>query len=195
MPIRIAFLNQKGGVGKSTCSALIGAGLQVAGYRVAFEDLDPQGSLSMWASQVGNLPLLGQVQDPDVIITDTPGRIDLGRDGQGGVFGDVLSRSDRLVVVAEKSLFSTQASIPMIELVKRVKGPAARGMLLFNKVRPKTLIGGQDEDEMSKDLGLPCLMNSLPLASAFENLQVMGFSAVTGRNRERVFMLALEILR
>ena len=43
---RIALVNQKGGVGKTTSSANIGAGLALLGYRVLLVDLDPQANLS-----------------------------------------------------------------------------------------------------------------------------------------------------
>jgi len=195
MAVRISFLNQKGGVGKSTCSILVGAALQSAGYQVQFEDMDPQGSLAMWVSHVGKLVPLPEGVAPDVIICDTPGRIDVSASSPDPFFRDLISRSDRLVIVAEKSLFSTQASIPMVESVKQFMSPTARAMILFNKVRRRTLVGGQNEEEMGRDLGLPVLKNSLPLAAAYESTQIQGFSVVVSKNRERIFQLALEILR
>jgi chromosome partitioning protein len=42
----IAIINQKGGVGKSTTTLALGAGLSLKGFRVLFVDLDAQGNLT-----------------------------------------------------------------------------------------------------------------------------------------------------
>jgi chromosome partitioning protein len=43
----VTFLNEKGGVGKTTMAATIGAGLAIMGYRVLLIDADPQGHLGL----------------------------------------------------------------------------------------------------------------------------------------------------
>ena len=53
----VAFANQKGGVGKTTLAAHIGAWLSAQGERVIAVDGDPQANLSSWL-------LDGQVDDP-----------------------------------------------------------------------------------------------------------------------------------
>lgn len=43
----LTFLNEKGGVGKTTMASTIGAGLAIMGYRVLMIDADPQGHLTL----------------------------------------------------------------------------------------------------------------------------------------------------
>lgn len=43
----LTFLNEKGGVGKTTLAGTIGAGLAIMGYRVLLVDADPQGHLTI----------------------------------------------------------------------------------------------------------------------------------------------------
>ena len=42
----IAVINQKGGVGKSTTTLALGAGLRLRNFKVLYVDLDAQGNLS-----------------------------------------------------------------------------------------------------------------------------------------------------
>ena len=193
--MRITFLNQKGGVGKSTVSILVGAALHAAGYKIAFDDRDNQGSLTFWANEVGKLPLVDGTTEYDVVICDTPGRLNLSEESTQGMLGPLISNSDRTIIVSEKSLFSTHATLPMVEFVKKHLRPETKAAVLFNKVRSNTTVGKQNEGELSNELGFPSLNTALPLSASFENIQSMGFSAVNGKHRELVLTLALEILK
>lgn len=49
----IAFMNQKGGVGKTTMTVHVSVGLAALGYRVVMVDMDPQGHIAMSFDVVG----------------------------------------------------------------------------------------------------------------------------------------------
>lgn len=82
----IALLNQKGGVGKSTATLCLGAGLHRAGLNVLYVDLDSQGSLSL---------ILRAVKGPniyDVLIDGKP----IGRTIQNTPQGALIAADSRL---------------------------------------------------------------------------------------------------
>jgi len=192
MSLRITFLNQKGGVGKSTTAALVAGILQEVGYRVAADDRDPQRTLEFWAREVGRVPLLGAVDNPDVIVTDTPGRLDFHQDGVLSQFREIVQQSDRILLVSEKTLFSLHAAAPMLRVIRDIGGPSVR--VLFNKVRRCTSIGRQNEADLAAKLGVAALKSHLPLASAFERMETEGLRALSASQRALAQNLALEIL-
>lgn len=61
----VAFLNSKGGVGKTTSSFMTAEAARRAGYSTAVLDVDPQGSASDWSEQAieAGTPLRFTVQD------------------------------------------------------------------------------------------------------------------------------------
>ena len=191
----VTFLNQKGGVGKSTVCILLGAVLKAAGYKVSFDDRDPQQSVSQWAKEVGGIPLKDNCPDADIILCDTPGRLDLEDEGEMDALRALVQRSDRLLMVCEKSPFSIQASKAMCAFTLSNKSENAKAYLLFNKIRQNTVIGKQENNKLAEGLGLAMLTNALPLAAPYENIQLQGISAIQGKHREIILKLALEVLK
>lgn len=65
MTTTIAYLNTKGGVGKTTSSIMTAEAARRAGYNSAVLDADPQGSASEWAegAAAAGVPLQFSVQD------------------------------------------------------------------------------------------------------------------------------------
>lgn len=191
--MRIAFLNQKGGVGKTTLVLLLSSVLKRAGYDIAIDDRDPQGTSSVFAS-VFDVPLLSDNPNAEYIITDTPGHLRIEGDVERELTA-LIQQADILILVSEKSLASIHGSVPMAKLITAKKSKQAKAYVLFNQVRIQTIIGKQKGKDLAEKLGLPPLLNELPLSSAFENAFAEGFAAVTGQHRDELLNLALEIMK
>jgi cellulose biosynthesis protein BcsQ len=193
--MKIAFLNQKGGVGKTTAALLVASALKAASLPVAIEDLDPQKSLTWWARNCGKVPLISEFKNAEIIISDTPGHLDLDKKGIRDKFVGLIKSADRLILVAEMSPISLHGTVPMAELILEYKKNSAKAKILFNKVRLNTLSGKQNRNEISKEIGIQALNNFLPLASAYDLASSLGWKSVTGSDRAKVVNLAMEILK
>ncbi len=107
----------------------------------------------------------------------------------------LLSKSDRIILVSEMSTLSIHASGAMATLIGEVKPIGAKAYVLFNKVRKGTVVGQQDRTELAASIGLEPLQNFLPLCSVYEQAASFGWNVVTGKERETVVNLAMEVLK
>lgn len=190
--MRITFLNQKGGVGKSTMSLLIGSVLARAGYDVVIDDRDQtQGTATHFAPTYG-VRTTAEAPEAEYIITDTPGHL---KPDELPTLAPLIAQSDRVILVTEKSPASLHGAGPMANVIKEHLRNGAKAYVLFNKVSRRSLIGQQEPKVLAADWGLEALTWEVPRDQAYENSQAAGLAAVTGEHRTILLNVALEIMR
>jgi chromosome partitioning protein len=146
----ISFINQKGGVGKTTLSINVSACLANQGHRVLLIDADKQGSASTWASlrddtpfQVVSMARENMAKDAmklarqyDYTIIDAPPHAE-------AISRSCIIASDFVVLPIEPSGLSTWASdltIRQFQAARDMKETLKCGFVVSRKIG-KTVIG------------------------------------------------------
>lgn len=165
----IAFVSQKGGVGKSTLAAAFAWELHSRGQRVLVVDADPQGTVRVTgeiAAEQGQeapsivamgqdlhrpdqLPRLAQAFDHCII--DTPGR-------QGAIMRAALMVADVALVPSGQSAADAWGVLETVELVQQAQviRPQLAGALVITRKAPRTKLG-QSAREVLEEVGFPVL--------------------------------------
>lgn len=182
----IAFVNGKGGVGKTTLSVLLALALKEAGHSVGLYDTDfAQKTATRWIQEAGDGVQLAEPNEMPVTIIDTPPRLD------GPQTLATLRRADVIVVVTSPSPADLFTSRDTATLLRR-EGLADRARILFNQVEPGTVLG-RDLENMAKRIGLTALSGKLHKRQAYQHAVLIGWKALTGKAREEALRVALEI--
>ncbi len=182
MPIRIAFVNGKGGVGKTTCATLVAAAFKEVGQSVSIEDRDPQQSATTAASIFG-LSIGG---GDSVLVVDTAPNI------HAPETLEAIRSADLLVLVTTPSpldLATTAATAAQIQALRQ--GPTR---VLFNLVQTNNRFF----DEMAgiaKEIPFPTLNNYLVRRTAYQVAQLQGWRSIPSVFREEVIRVTTELAR
>ena len=134
--IQVAFVNRKGGAGKTTVATLAAVGLLDSGFNVGVKDYDDQGSFrtSLFGSGVKEDPAL--LPSCDVVVADTPGRFGAG-------FDEAVQKSHLVVIVSGVQPLEITELPRTYDRIRELRG-AAKSVVVFNKVRSNTLFGRQN---------------------------------------------------
>ena len=165
----VAFLNQKGGVGKSTLALHLAGEWSRSGRRVTLIDADPQGSALDWSQQrarVGLPRLFGVIglardtlhreapelaRDVDHVVIDGPPRV-------ASLMRSALLAADIAVVPVQPSPLDGWASAEMLALVNeaRIYRPQLLARFALNRCGARTNIA-RDTAETLADHDPPVL--------------------------------------
>lgn len=160
MKTAIAFLNQKGGVGKTTLAINVAGRLTGMGYSVILIDADPQGSALDWqAAREGKrlFPVVGLPRPTvhkdigiiaggcDYVVIDSPPR-------QDALAKSVMVAADLLVIPVQPSPYDIWAAEETLELIKEaiVIKEALKSVFVVNRKIVNTAIGRDVGEALSR---------------------------------------------
>lgn len=178
----ISFLNQKGGVGKTTLSVNVAGCLARQGHRVLLIDADKQGSATTWASlredapfQVVSMARANMARDALKLAQDYDHTIIDGPPHAEEIARSCIVASDFVALPIEPSGLSTWASDLTVRQVKEAQEfkPTLKCGFVVSRKIGKTVIG-RDIRNMAAEAGLPILEGEIEQRVAFAEGITMG---------------------
>lgn len=178
----ISFLNQKGGVGKTTLSVNVAGCLARQGHRVLLIDADKQGSATTWASlredapfQVVSMARANMARDALKLAQDYDHTIIDGPPHAEEIARSCVVASDFVALPIEPSGLSTWASDLTVRQVKEAQEfkPTLKCGFVVSRKIGKTVIG-RDIRNMAAEAGLPILESEIEQRVAFAEGMTMG---------------------
>jgi chromosome partitioning protein len=178
----LAFLNQKGGVGKSTLSINVAARLSDLGKKVLLIDADKQGTTSTWASlredndfQVVSMARENMARDAIKLGSDFDFTIIDGPPHAEAISRSCIVASDLVIVPIEPggaSRWSSDMTISQLKEAQELKPSLKCGFVVSRRIGGTVL--GRDARKMAADGGIPMLDTEIEQRIAYAEALTMG---------------------
>ena len=183
----IAFLNQKGGSGKTTLSTNVSVGLALRGHRVLLVDADRQGSSLDWSASREGEPLFPVVGMPkptlhkelakvatefDYVIIDGPPQVT-------DVPGSAIMASDLVLCPCTPSPYDIWATEKIVKLITEamILKPDLKAAFVINLKRSNTAIG-RDAAEALEGYELPTAKSEITSRVIFPESAALGLGVM-----------------
>lgn len=183
----IAFINGKGGVGKSTLCFLVGLALVDAGRAVAVEDLDPQQSITAWIKPERDG--LNASNASDCLLIDTPPILD------HEAVKAAAERATHIVLPCSPSPGEVTAIGGSAAVVRGFMKPEAKAMIVLNRFKARTILAEDAAEVLNAQIGFPVLQTRIPDRQCIQRAVLSGWEALDAETQTEVFKLALEITK
>ncbi|QJW98413.1 ParA family partition ATPase [Frigoriglobus tundricola] len=207
MPV-ISFLNQKGGVGKTTLAIHIADALTRRNHKTLLVDADPQGSALDWAAARQGEPRFPVIGLPRPSIHKELGVIAQGYawtviDGPPRVYEvarSAIMASDAVLIPVQPSPYDVWSANEILELFKEsdIYRPDVRRAFVINRKIANTAIG-RDVNEALSEYRLPVLKAAVCQRVSFADSATLGKTVfdvdAEGQAAREVMELVKEIER